>query len=84
MPSQEPTGVPVRDVQPSGAGQGDRQPSVSDVLASCQAANAVSTPPDRSDSESAGAGIGAGAVANAGEDTEKPDGGPGESRPDAA
>lgn len=77
MPSQEPAAAPMRGGQPSGTGQGDRQPSVSDVLASCQAANAVSTPPDRSDSETAGETAWGDARENEGD-------GPEEIRPDAA
>lgn len=69
MPSQEPTAETVRDVQPSGTGQNTRQPSVRDVLASCSAANAISTPPDRTDAESA-------------DDAESA--GPEQARPDAA
>ncbi|MCM2580512.1 hypothetical protein [Streptomyces meridianus] len=53
MPSHEPAAAPVRGEQSSAVGQGDRHPSVSDVLASCQAANAVSTPPDPSEPENA-------------------------------
>ncbi|MFF8813228.1 hypothetical protein [Streptomyces pactum] len=52
MSAQEPPAVPIRR---------DEQPSMRDLLASCAAANAVSTPPGAAGAEEAGEEAGDGA-----------------------